>query len=178
MACHIDKNRFLHEQKYKDFFANEPVNLSGVHRIKANNGRGRCVDCHKGIGILDEMKYLFAGEIFDLIKYLNNPVEPVSLFMPIQDKNCLYCHKNNPPSPPFEKGGQGGFSGYKKINGFHYYNAHKGVIPVRCVECHIAHDNNMNRMNFFINKEKVLNICSKCHRGMSERIRETVGNRQ
>lgn len=160
MACHLNNNRFLHEKKYKDFILNEPVNLSGLHRVKADNGRGICVDCHKGIGILDEMKYIFTREMFDLIKYLNNPVEPVSLFMPIQDKNCLYCHKD------VAKG--------KKINGFHYYNAHKGVIPVRCAECHIAHDNNMNSKYFFLNKEKVLDVCSKCHKGLSERIAESL----
>jgi hypothetical protein len=166
MSCHLSNNRFLHEQKYKDFLTNEPVNLSGVHRLKG----GRCVDCHRGIGILGEMKYLFTGEIFDLIKYLNNPVEPISLFIPIQDKNCLYCHERPPLNPLLNKEGRGEV----RLNGFHYYNAHKGVIPVRCVECHTAHDNNTNRGYFSINRERVLNVCSQCHRGLSERIRETL----
>lgn len=154
MACHLGNNRFLHEEKYKDFFTNEPLNLSGAHRLKG----GRCIDCHRGIGILDEMKYLFTGEIFDLIKYLNKPNEPIALSMPMADKNCIYCHKDIK----------------KENNGFHYYNAHKGVIPILCVECHIAHDNNMNGGYFFINKEKVLNVCYQCHRGLSKRIKEVL----
>ncbi len=156
MMCHLDNNRFLHEYKYRDFMLNEPVNLAGLHRIKVNDGNGRCIDCHREIGIIAEMKYAIKGELFDLMKYLYNPEEPVSLYISMPDKNCLYCHE--------------GISKVKKINGFHYYNAHKGVMPIQCIECHVNHDNNVKSGYFFVNKEKTLNICSRCHRGLSERI--------
>lgn len=160
MACHMSNNRFMHEEKYMDFFLTEPVNLSGIHRIKTDNGRGKCIDCHRGIGIMGEINYIITNELSDLGKYLFKPAEPLSLSIKMPDMNCIYCHKN--------------ISGYKKFNGFHSYNAHKGEIPVRCVKCHISHDNNVDRRYFSMNKEKVLNICFQCHRGLSKRVRETL----
>lgn len=37
---------------------------------------------------------------------------------------------------------------------------------------------NVERGYYFINREKILNICSECHRGLSERIRESLQNKE
>ncbi len=136
---------------YNRSTASSAVDLASLHDIK---GQARCIDCHTGPGIIGRYGGLMAGST-DLISYFSGHYpQPAALEEPYPDANCLKCHQN--------------ISAKQDMNNhFHVFmfqwQAKDPVNAAHCVDCHASHDTTNDAGIMFINQEKTVQVCQKCH---------------
>jgi predicted CXXCH cytochrome family protein len=145
IACH------LHEKKFKEFTAptNEQVSLAAKHHAPKGV---RCIDCHKGEGILERMEVLGVAGADTLIYLIGLHEEPKRVKFPLGNATCLKCHQDSLVP-------KGSYS-----TAYHSLTPHANL-PLRCAECHAAHPAGNPKQRFLV-EERVIPICKRCHTAM------------
>jgi len=127
-----------------------PTDLASFHAAKK---AARCVDCHTGPGILGRYGGLMAGST-DLISYFSGHYpQPAALEGPMPDGNCTKCHADVLTKSGFN-------------NHFHAFLPQWQALDptaAHCADCHASHDTTNDAGSVFLDQNKTVNICQKCH---------------
>lgn len=146
IACH------LHEEKYKDFTASgdDVKSLVGRHY---STKEVRCIDCHKGEGVLERAMVLGVAGVDTFVYFLGMHEEPEEMRFPLTDRTCLKCHEDDMVP-------KGSYS-----SKYHELTPHANL-AIRCAKCHISHIKGGARNLHFLVEDLVLPICRDCHPSM------------
>ena len=142
IACH------LHEKKYKEFTAQQSVQVSLAAKHHAPKGV-RCIDCHKGEGFWERLGVLTIAGFDTVVYFVGIHKEPQHLRFPLDNTTCLKCHEKDLIP-------KGSYS-----TNYHDLTPHANL-SLRCAQCHLAHPRG-NPQHVFLNESEVIPICKRCH---------------
>lgn len=116
--------------------------------------KARCIDCHSGPGDAGRQQALFGTAIPDTFAWLaHTGKQPAVLTKPIPDANCLKCHTEVTATQDFNQH-------------FHAFLPKWQAIDKQaaaCVSCHTTHTTDGEAQLGFLQRERTLTICQKCH---------------
>jgi len=156
-SCHLREGVPLHGEIRRGFDARPALSLAGLH---ADAGRGspgaragfRCIDCHGGVGLVGRarVKLLAARDAFWYV--VGDFGEPTDMAWPLWDADCRQCHTRfRPAADEFA------------APAFHSLGVHNVELGVTCVECHEAHEREVEPEASFLNAARVRAQCARCH---------------
>lgn len=156
-ACHLEPGLALHADVRRDFDAEEPKSLAGVHGIAPavhrEDAEFRCIDCHGGHSLVGRarVKVLAAKDAFWYV--VGRFEEPDGMRWPLWDEDCAKCHD------VFEEGEVADWQSPR----FHQLPVHNVELGVGCVDCHLSHGGGGNPDAFFLLASRVRTRCALCH---------------
>ncbi len=161
-ACHLEPGLPLHIEIRRDFDAEPPSSLAGLHGSAPAEHRPdeafRCIDCHGGVSFAGRLR-VKALAARDALVYLSGRFEePDGMRHPLWDEDCRQCHGSfpGPPSEAWED------------PRFHELDVHNVELGVDCVECHLAHDDAGDPDAYFLSARQVRGQCARCHAEFEE----------
>jgi len=155
-ACHLTPTRRLHQGLRDDFEARPATSLAAAHAAAGPPARPeggfRCIDCHGGASWVGRarVKALAARDAFWYV--VGRFEEPEGMRWPLWDEDCRKCHVR------FERAAD-----TADPPDFHALPVHNVDLPVRCVECHLAHDRGGNPEAWFLAADPLRAQCARCH---------------
>jgi cytochrome c-type protein NapC len=96
LSCHVmeDYGKSLHVDDPNYLAANHYLN----HRVPADSA---CYTCHTDYGMYGDVKSKFRGLRHVYIQYFSTPPNPIKLYSPYNNRECLHCHEG---ARSFEEG--------------------------------------------------------------------------
>jgi nitrate/TMAO reductase-like tetraheme cytochrome c subunit len=159
-ACHLDgwlSGTPLHLEHRRDLDARPPLSLAAAHAAAGHRERPddpafRCIDCHGGVGLVGRarVKVLAAKDAFWWV--VGRFEEPDGMHWPLLEQDCRQCH------PDFETK-----AGEFEDPAFHDLPVHNRRLGVECVECHLAHETDVDRDRWHLAPDLVREQCARCH---------------
>lgn len=119
----------------------------------------RCIECHSGAGALGRVHSALKGAENAVRWVTKTVVQPAVLTERIADENCLKCHADTPRETDFDSHS-------------HQYLAKWQATATDaggCVDCHTAHTLHGNAGVGFLNQQRTLEQCDRCHVVLGER---------
>jgi len=156
-SCHLASGVPLHRELRRDFDAERPASLAGLHGAAGNDARAdaafRCIDCHGGHSLVGRarVKVLAAKDAFWYA--VGRFDEPDGMRWPLWDEDCAKCHAEFDERP----------AAAWQSPRFHELAVHNVDLGVDCVACHLAHEPGGNPQAFFLHAEPVRAECARCH---------------
>ena len=147
VACHLNEQTPLHEEKMKELMATPPVNLVSLH-YQADS-EFRCIQCHGGASFANQLRVKAVAARDALVYLLGRFEEPVSMDYPLWDEDCAQCHER------YET---------ERSDDFHAIEDHNlPSFVYRCVDCHVAHFTEGAAQFGFLEPARVRRACQTCH---------------
>ncbi len=167
-SCHLPDGPPLHRRIRQAFDSRPPIDLAARHASARKGGPSvspgfRCIDCHGGVGLVGRARVKVLSAIDGVLYLAGRFEEPETMSWPLEDADCRRCHPN------FARKGDG-FDG----EAFHDRLGHNTRFSVPCVDCHSAHDRDVDPERWFLNPSFVRTRCAGCH---VEYADERSGNR-
>ncbi|MBW2281178.1 MAG: cytochrome c3 family protein [Deltaproteobacteria bacterium] len=146
VACHLDRDRRLHERKALEFEAREPVSLAALHA--AESPGFRCIDCHAGASFVNKLRVKTVAAR-DAARWLIGAFdEPTGMAHPLWNEDCVQCHARYDS---------------QRDDDFHAHEVHNvRDFAYSCVACHRAHPAARPELRF-LDRQVVLPVCRNCH---------------
>jgi nitrate/TMAO reductase-like tetraheme cytochrome c subunit len=157
LGCHLTAEVRLHDRVGRDFERRPPASLAARHAEAAaaatDRDGFRCIECHGGTSWPGRLriKVMAASDAF---WYATGRFEePDRMAWPLWDEDCRKCHTSL---------GAPEARAWDAIP-FHEVNDHDRNLGVACVECHLAHDEGVDREASFLRADHVRAQCARCH---------------
>ncbi len=134
-----------------------PVDMASEHGTYASRNpklaNTRCIECHSGAGLMGRAHSMVKGAENAVRWVMGTAGQPAKLTVPIADENCLKCHVDTPMETDFDSHS-------------HQYLAKWQTAATDaggCVDCHTAHTLHGNASVGFLNQQRTLVQCDRCH---------------
>lgn len=156
-SCHLPSGTPLHTEIRDDFDARPTASLAARHADldlpdRPDSTGIHCIDCHGGVGLLGRARVKLLS-LKDVLLYMAGRFEePDGMSWPLWDADCRQCH------PRFRGTGEG-FDGEP----FHDKRGHNVGLGVDCVQCHTAHDTDVDPELWFLRADRIGARCAQCH---------------
>ena len=126
-----------------------PVDLASQHHVKA----ARCIDCHSGPCVTGRIGAEMQGAT-DLVAWVTKTArQPAVLTNPIHDQNCIKCHADVPNTTDFQRHFHAFLSRWQAMDSQ----------AATCVDCHTAHTTDGQASLTFLNEQRAVAVCQRCH---------------
>lgn len=136
--------------------ASPATDLASFHH---QSKQTRCIDCHSGVGNAGRLDTIMNLGVKDLVLYASGRAkQPAPLTEPIADANCLKCHADVPKTTSFQRH-------------FHAFLARwqeRDKTAATCVDCHSSHTTDGQAEIGFLQRERTVQVCDRCHRAVGE----------
>lgn len=155
--------------------APQPVDLASYHAGQHT----RCIDCHSGPGVPGRMRAELLGARNAAAWFSGLAAQPAPLTSPIQDGNCLKCHRDvtftgylpKQPVSFLQEGARG--EGGEEAGPNHWHEQlirWQAVTPDagRCTSCHPGHSTVGSADSGFEDPGTTQNVCEACHQDIGE----------
>jgi len=137
--------------------ATAATDLASAHAMLARSDghptATRCIDCHSEPGLMGRAKAMSLG-VQDAVKWFSGTaVQPAVQTTPIGDANCLKCHADVPTDSRFD------------MHSHRHLARWQAADPdaATCVTCHASHTTDGNAAIGFLNQQRALGECDRCH---------------
>ena len=161
-SCHTQPESTFVERMGKEAVDQASAHQSDLVRGAKSPGGTHCIDCHSGPGLGGRAAALMTGAHNAFLYITKTMVQPARLPAPLPDENCLKCHQDILASEQHQG----------KDNHFHAFLPRwKELQPdqgAHCVDCHTAHTINGEPQLGFLNKERTVAVCDRCHTNLGE----------
>lgn len=156
-----------HTEPEMTFFARTQavaaVDMASEHAMYARKDptlvNTRCIDCHSGAGALGRVQGMVKGAENAVRWVTKTATQPAVMAERLPDANCLQCHAATPKETDFDSHS-------------HFYLAKWQSMDASaggCVDCHTAHTLHGNAGVGFLNQQRTLEQCDRCHVALGER---------
>lgn len=143
--------------------ATAPVDMASEHGMYSRRdpklANTRCIECHSGAGALGRVHSAVKGAQNAVRWVMKTAVQPAVLTERIADENCLKCHVDTPKETDFDS------HSHQYLAKWQATEADAGG----CVDCHTAHTLHGNASVGFLNQQRTLEQCDRCHVAMGVR---------
>ena len=156
-SCHSEPEATYYQRTQ----AAKSVDLASVHALLAQHKPQasphatdtRCIDCHAGPGVAGRVSALSVGAR-DAVKWFSGTAaQPSVTTLPLSDAHCLKCHADTPNASTFDQ------HFHRTLVRWQQADAKAG----KCVTCHTSHTTDGNVAIGFLNQQRMLAECKRCH---------------
>ena len=148
IACHTEPEITYYQRSVAAQTA-PPVDLASAHA--QYDEPLNCIACHSGVTLQERLDTLYKLGARDTIKWLTGRYNrPGKTQYPLPNNRCDRCHLDVLADTGFE-------------NHFHSDLLDPEAPPIRCVACHLSHDDTGDPRKNFIREAVVFGSCNECH---------------
>jgi predicted CXXCH cytochrome family protein len=144
-----------------------PVDLASFHATEGT----RCIDCHSGAGVPGRMLAEMMGAQNALKWYSGTALQPAPLTRPIDDENCLKCHREVTDRNYVPENQVLDNSGEARNGHWHVFLQRWQAASSKagsCVSCHTGHNTDGEAQLLYLNRQQTEAVCDSCHRVMGD----------